>query len=150
MKGGSNLYRVGDLRPSQILFSFGVGSLVDLPNMSVMVMGIDDWDIHHMTPINEDRLLAAVKRVFIHQDMRRGALLILDIRQPSGIITQIHHRQQMQRIQGNALVVVTEGMGQGTCLEQPPVNIPLGFLAGGDDIAALPRNTGTTAQPGEP
>lgn len=67
MKPGFNRYRVGDLRPSQILFSFGVGSLVDLPNMSVMVMGIDDWDTNHMTAINEDRLLAAVKRELGHQ-----------------------------------------------------------------------------------
>lgn len=67
MKAGFNRYRVGDLRPSQILFSFGVGSLVDLPNMSVMVMGIDDWDINHTTAINEDRLLAAVKRELGHQ-----------------------------------------------------------------------------------
>jgi hypothetical protein len=61
-KAGFNHYRVGDLRPSQILFSFGVGSLIDLPNMSVMVMGTDDWDTSHMLAINEDRLLAAVKR----------------------------------------------------------------------------------------
>lgn len=67
MKAGFNRYRVGDLRPSQILFSFGVGSLVDLPNMSVMVMGTDDWDINHMVAINEDRLLAAVKRELGHQ-----------------------------------------------------------------------------------
>lgn len=61
MKNEANRYKVGDLRPSQILFSFGVGSLIDLPNMSVMVMGIDDWDVNRMTPISEDRLLSAVK-----------------------------------------------------------------------------------------
>ena len=61
MKTEFNLHKVGDLRPSQILFSFGVGSLVDLPNMSVMVMGLDDWKTEHMTAISEDRLLAAVK-----------------------------------------------------------------------------------------
>jgi len=61
MKDDFNLHKVGDLRPSQILFSFGVGSLVDLPNMSVMVMGIDGWDTNRMTAISEDRLLAAVK-----------------------------------------------------------------------------------------
>ncbi len=53
--------RVGELRPSQVLFSFGVGSMVDLPNISVMVMGLDDWDTNYMTPLNEDRLLAAVR-----------------------------------------------------------------------------------------
>ncbi len=31
---------LGELRPSQLIFTFGVGSLVDLPNMSAMVMGL--------------------------------------------------------------------------------------------------------------
>ena len=61
MKPEITRHKVGDLKPSQILFSFGVGSLVDLPNLSVMVMGIDEWSMNHMTTINEDRLLAAVK-----------------------------------------------------------------------------------------
>ena len=34
---------VGELRPSQVLTTFGVGSIIDLPNLSVMVMGLDDW-----------------------------------------------------------------------------------------------------------
>lgn len=52
---------VGELRPTQILFSFGVGSIVDLPNMSVMVMGLDDWDTSRMQPLHEERLLMAVR-----------------------------------------------------------------------------------------
>ena len=31
---------VGEVRPSQTLTTFGIGSLVDLPNLSVMVMGL--------------------------------------------------------------------------------------------------------------
>ena len=54
---------VGELRPSQILVSFGVGSLVDLPNLSVLVMGLEDWPIAHSTDIGEERLLASVQRV---------------------------------------------------------------------------------------
>ena len=53
--------RVGELRPSQILFSSGVGANVDLPNVSAMVMGLDDWDTTHASEIWEGRLLAAVK-----------------------------------------------------------------------------------------
>ncbi len=53
--------RVGELRPSQLLFSFGVGATVDLPNISAMVMGLDDWDIANSVGISEERLLAAVK-----------------------------------------------------------------------------------------
>ena len=36
--------RVGTIRPSQAIHSYGVGSLIDLPNLSVMVGGIDRWD----------------------------------------------------------------------------------------------------------
>lgn len=61
MKPTTNRHKVGDLRLNQILLSLGVGSLVDLPNMSVIVMGIDDWDISRTLPISEDWLLAAVR-----------------------------------------------------------------------------------------
>jgi hypothetical protein len=54
--------RVGELRPSQLLWSFGVGAVVDLPNFSVMVLGLDDWEEGHAQPIGEERLLAAVRR----------------------------------------------------------------------------------------
>ena len=36
---------VGELRPSQVLTTFGIGSIVDLPNLSVMVMGLEDWPL---------------------------------------------------------------------------------------------------------
>lgn len=53
---------LGDLRPSQLIYTFGVGSLVDLPNMSVLVMGLDDWDPRQCTEVSEERLLAALKK----------------------------------------------------------------------------------------
>src|SRR4028118_1880698 len=53
--------RVGELRPSQILYAYGVGAVVDLPNISVMVLGLDDWEMTYSVPINEERLLAAVR-----------------------------------------------------------------------------------------
>ena len=37
--------KVGELRPSQVLTTFGIGSIVDLPNLSVMVMGLEDWPL---------------------------------------------------------------------------------------------------------
>lgn len=54
---------IGELRPSQMLYTFGIGAVVDLPNVSAIVMGLDDW-----TPdvgsegISEKRLLDAVRR----------------------------------------------------------------------------------------
>ena len=53
---------LGELRPSQIIFTFGVGSLVDLPNMSALIMGLDDWDTRYCREIEEDRLIAAIQR----------------------------------------------------------------------------------------
>ncbi len=35
--------RVGAVRPSHLMYTSGVGSLVDLPNFSVLVRGLDDW-----------------------------------------------------------------------------------------------------------
>ncbi|MBD2450098.1 DUF1998 domain-containing protein [Nostoc sp. FACHB-152] len=56
-------YRVGELRPSQILFSFGVGAVLDLPNLSVMVMGLEDWNTFlGVVELGEQRLLAAIRR----------------------------------------------------------------------------------------
>ncbi len=59
--------RVGELRPSQILFSFGVGSIIDLPNLSVMVMGLDDWEAARAEEIGEERLLMAVQSLLGQQ-----------------------------------------------------------------------------------
>ena len=44
MNPEDNKRRVGELRPSQLLHTFGVGALVDLPNLSVVVMGLNDWE----------------------------------------------------------------------------------------------------------
>lgn len=54
--------RVGELRPSQLLWSFGVGAVVDLPNFSVMVLGLDDWEGAKSEPVGEERLLMAIRR----------------------------------------------------------------------------------------
>ena len=57
------IIKVGELRPSQLLFTFGVGATIDLPHLSVMVMGLDEWNITHSTEIIEPRLLRAVQEV---------------------------------------------------------------------------------------
>lgn len=59
--------RVGELRPSQLLFTFGVGSIIDLPNLSVMVMGLDDWEPSRSVEIGEERLLMAVQSLLGQQ-----------------------------------------------------------------------------------
>ena len=61
---------VGDVRPSQTLTSFGIGSLVDLPNMSVIVMGLDDWPYTHSNEIAEERLLRSAQSILGSQVAR--------------------------------------------------------------------------------
>jgi hypothetical protein len=43
--------------PTQLICSYGVGSTVDLPQFSAMVMSVDDWAASNMEEIREDRLL---------------------------------------------------------------------------------------------
>lgn len=56
-----NLKRVGEVRPSQLLWTYGPGALVDLPNLSVLTMGIDKWDKDRCPTVQEARLLNAVR-----------------------------------------------------------------------------------------
>lgn len=53
---------LGDLRPSQLIYTFGVGALVDLPRISGLILGLDDWDTRCCTEISEERLLGAIQR----------------------------------------------------------------------------------------
>lgn len=62
MRNTPNRHRVGDLRPSQFLHTYGVGAVVDLPQISVMVMGLDEWQTANALPLNEERLLGAVRK----------------------------------------------------------------------------------------
>jgi Domain of unknown function (DUF1998) len=59
------LHRVGSLRPNQLLHTYG--AVADLPNLSVIMMGLDYWDLQHAHEIVEDRLLAAVRARLGHQ-----------------------------------------------------------------------------------
>ncbi len=54
---------VGSVRPTQLIYTYGVGSAVDLPQFSAMVMGLDDWPAADMDEIREDRLLRVVRHV---------------------------------------------------------------------------------------
>lgn len=58
---------VGEVRPSQLLWTYGPGALVDLPSLSVITMGLDRWDENMCAPIDENRLLEAVRRMLGNQ-----------------------------------------------------------------------------------
>ncbi len=53
---------VGDVRPSQLLWTYGPGALIDLPSLSVLTLGTHLWDKDRCSPIAEARLLAAVRK----------------------------------------------------------------------------------------
>jgi len=55
--------KVGSVRPTQLIYTYGVGSAVDLPQFSAMIMGLDDWPSGQMDEIREDRLLRVVRQV---------------------------------------------------------------------------------------
>ena len=52
---------VGDVRPSQVITSFGPGAVVDLQTMSIIVAGIDRWPRNPEDAIHERRLQRALR-----------------------------------------------------------------------------------------
>jgi hypothetical protein len=77
-----NNIKVGELNPSQLLYSYGIGAIVDLPHLSAIVSGLDDWPVDpaYVREIQEDRLLLAVKSVLGKQVQRLLSLpVVLDV-----------------------------------------------------------------------
>jgi hypothetical protein len=52
---------IGDVRPSQVITTFGPGAIVDLQTLSVIVAGIDGWRLDEELVIHEPRLQRALK-----------------------------------------------------------------------------------------
>ncbi len=52
--------QAGKLRPSQLVTQFGPGCLVDLPELSMILAGLDDWNINTSWRIGEPRLQRAL------------------------------------------------------------------------------------------
>ena len=59
--------RAGKLRPSQAVTQYGPGSLVDLPSLSMVVAGIDDWDTTTARRVEEPRLAAKLEVDFFRR-----------------------------------------------------------------------------------
>jgi len=53
--------RVGGARPSHLVTTGGVGSVVDLPGMSVVVRSTDTWSLERAEAVEEPRLLDKVR-----------------------------------------------------------------------------------------
>lgn len=58
-----SLTPVGQVRPSQLLWTYGPGALIDLPNLSVLTMGLDRWQEDRCPPVEEARLLSTVRKI---------------------------------------------------------------------------------------
>lgn len=58
----------GQVRQSQILSSFGPGSMVDLPDYSVLIAGLNHWD-GDKKRVNEERLEARVAEILQVRDI---------------------------------------------------------------------------------
>ena len=61
-----NRAKVGSARPSSLLYTYGVGSIMDLPQFSIMPAGLDDWEPiwrrrETVPVIEEPRLLKVVQ-----------------------------------------------------------------------------------------
>ena len=82
----TNKTPVGEVRPSQLLWTYGPGALIDLPSLSVVTLGIDRWEKDRCQPIQEARLLAAVRKVLGAQveNLRTGTLPVGLPRRPPG------------------------------------------------------------------
>ena len=55
-RGAKHVPPTGELRQSQLLTTFGPGSMVDLPNQAVLIGGLDHWQFAERKRIYEDRL----------------------------------------------------------------------------------------------
>ena len=53
--------KVGKLRPTQVISQRGPGAVVDLPELSVVIAGIDEWRVRESDRIVEPRLEAFLK-----------------------------------------------------------------------------------------
>ena len=75
---------VGGIRPSQLLWSYGPGAMVDLPNLSVMTMGIDAWEESRCVLVQEARLLGAVQKALGPQvkSLRKSPIKPSEIKDP--------------------------------------------------------------------
>ena len=51
------------IRQSQLVTTYGPGAMIDLPDYSVMVSGLDDWAYQRREKIDEPRLVAKLRRL---------------------------------------------------------------------------------------
>ena len=76
---------VGELRPSQLLHTYGVGATVELPELTTLVLGLDEWPDLLGEPVAEPRLLAAVRAIVGTQVERLLSPPVVPEGDPAGV-----------------------------------------------------------------
>ena len=71
-KSTKNRAKVGSGRPSALLYTYGPGSIMDLPQFTIMPAGLDDWEAiwrrrNGVPTIHAPRLLEAVQTMLGHE-----------------------------------------------------------------------------------
>ena len=82
-----------EIRLSQLIQTFGPGSIVDLPEASVMIMGLDSWPIafgnQSMRQISEPRLVQYLTKLLSNTEDGQPAL-----RQHRAVVRGFRHRRR--------------------------------------------------------
>jgi hypothetical protein len=70
-----NYAKVGSARPSSLLYSYGPGSIMDLPQFTIMPAGLDDWDRiwsrrDGIPEIHAPRLRQAIRHLLRSRDLQ--------------------------------------------------------------------------------
>lgn len=60
-RGSSKNTEVGDIRASQVITTYGPGAIANLNNATVMISGLDYWDVDKEETISEDNLQKLLK-----------------------------------------------------------------------------------------
>lgn len=59
-----------NVRKSQLITPFGVGSILDLPEDSLMLLGLDFWETKHETRVFDDRLARRLRVKEFHEPLK--------------------------------------------------------------------------------
>lgn len=70
---GKQIPPEGEIRQSQILSSFGPGSMVDLPNHSIIIGGLNHWKFGTKVPVVEPRL-----EQFLQQKLKKAKVALFE------------------------------------------------------------------------
>ena len=63
-------HRAGEVRPSQLVYTYGPGAILDLPTFSAVILDGDEWaDYGHHQTIEEPRLLEQIRRLSSYRQL---------------------------------------------------------------------------------